>query len=255
MIVIKDRNQLKNQGNSFLIYSLTGIGKTMSTLLYAPTPIFWLITETTRDIKQTIDMVEDISDRKFGKDINLGVYETFFPALDYMCHTENFTEFKTVTLDSLSYLLNVLLPDELTEERIEAKKIEDAGFKDKMKLTQSGFGQMNQAIFRLCGAMGRLTKQNKHFIALCGENENPKYDVELFAGPAFIGKQIPDNLPFMFDYVGRLINEIAADENGNKFPVYPATVDFRASQGFLAKWTGKGDKRRGPVDKFLQRFK
>jgi hypothetical protein len=146
-------------------------------------------------------------------------------------------KFRTVALDSLSYLMNVRLSNAI-EDEIYAAMDEDKKKKEiisSTKLTQEGFGGLSSQMSRLVKVLGDLTKEGIDVIMTALVQEYPKWDRDLSAGPALKGREFPNNLPGSCDLIGYVKPRI--DSDGNK--IFPPFVYFEAEDNeYLCKFTG-----------------
>lgn len=255
MKIIDNEEKLDEQGNSIMLYGRSKVGKTTSGLLYAPDPVMWIVTEVTRDVKQTLKNVKEISGRTVGKEIFVAYHEDFLSTLEFLINAENFKNVQSILLDSLTYLMNVLLVQEVVDEGFETKgeadKKKGKDIKDWTKVSAPNIGTVNQAIFRVNRALGQLTKSGKTLVTICGEDDSPRFDTALFAGPALAFKEVPTNIPYSYDYIGRITPR--KDKDG--LIIYPPNVSFEEGNGYLAGWTGGGGKNRsGTVEQFFKKF-
>lgn len=237
MIILEKEQVQSHQGKFICEYGQSGTGKTVTTLQSAPDPLLWLTFEP-RDFDKSVKAADrpDI-------DFTLGVYEDFMDFIDFISNPKNFERYKTIFCDGLSYLHNIVMPSEIQEEEFDIK--EQKKILAMTKVTQPQQGERNQAIFRILRLLGKnAVARGKIVIISCLEQERPKYDQELTAGPALGGREVPNNFPGFFDLIGRLTPNI--DEQG--YLHYPPKISFESSGGFLAKYTGKSGKKEGVLN-------
>jgi hypothetical protein len=241
------KKDLPQQGKLILIYGDTGVGKTTSILQSAMEPLLYIATEP-RNPRPSIDAA--------GRDIDMDIarYRTWFDLMDYLQDSNNTERYATVAIDSLTYLMNVSLSGEIENEAFEAKTAEEKRRKpivSQTKLSPEGYGGLSSQMFRLMKTIGKLSETGKIVILTALLQENPKWDHELAAAPALKGREFPTSMPGFFDLIGLV--EPRVDGNGKL--VYSPMVSFESSDGaFLAKFTGVGDKRTGPLD-FIKMLK
>lgn len=247
MIIIKSK-ELKSHGGKYIcIYSLAGVGKTVTTLATCIDPLLWLTIEP-RAFEDSIEAADRPKLR-----YELAIYQDFIDLLDFISKPESFEKYRTIFFDGASYLSNIVLPGEIQQE--EYRAMDDAARKKHQKkilsmtkVTQPQTGQRNQAMFRILSLLGtNAVARGKIVIISCLEQERPKYDRELTAGPALGGKEVPDNWPAFFDFIGRLTPNVVIDEEGEEVIKYPPIISFESNGGFLAKYTGKGGEKECPL--------
>jgi len=234
------KDEILSAGRFIMIYGPTGCGKTTSILQSCPMPIKYIQTEK-RSLKPAIDA----ADRK-DLDVEVAQYESWFDLMKYVTEPANFEKDATIALDSLGHLMNIDLASEIEDETYETKSDKEKKVKpiiSSTKMSLEGFGGLSSQMFRLTAALGRLSTGGKVVIVTALMQENPKWDRELAAGPALKGREYPNNMPGFFDMIGLVEPRIV--DNGI---VYPPRVRFESDGSFIAKFTGKGKQRSGPLD-------
>jgi hypothetical protein len=148
------------------------------------------------------------------------------------------TEFKTVVLDPISFFMNVTLLGEI-EMETGAAKVFDSTKRPLVNLgrtDQTGYGALASIMSRLCRVTGNLSKRGVLVVNIALEADNPKWNRDLAAGPAFAGREFPKNMPGFFDNIGRV--ESMVNKNGQI--IYPPKVYFQSDEtnSWLARWSG-----------------
>jgi len=238
VIVKKD---LSSHGKLICLYGESGTGKSVSTLQSSPKPILWVVTEP-RDLLEPIEAA-GIKD----SDVDIAIYDKWNELVEYLSKAENMRKYNTVFLDSLTYLMNISLAEEIGDESFEARtKREriDKPIASQTKLTMENRGVINNCVFRTLKALGQLSQLGKLVVVSCLLSENPKWNRELAAAPALSGKEVPISFAAFFDLIGLV--QARADENGKI--IYPPLVTFESDGSFVAKYSGIGKKRRGPLN-------
>ncbi len=247
MIELLSKEALALLGILIMIYGNTGVGKTTSIFQSSPGPLLYIATEP-RNPRPSIDAC--------GRDIDMdiAIYTTWFDLMEFLQDLKNTKRYATIAIDSITYLMNVSLCGEIEDEAFEAKTSEEKRRKlivSQAKMSMEGYGGLSSQMFRLMKTIGRLSEAGKIVIVTALLQENPKWDRELAAAPALKGREFPTSMPGFFDLIGLV--EPRVDGNGKL--IYPPMVSFESSDGsFLAKFTGTGDKRTGPLD-FMKMLK
>jgi hypothetical protein len=243
-------HEIDEQSGAFIcLYSQSAVGKTVTTLKTAPKPIAYLTFEG-RSIKRIKEAVGD------WEGIDTFGYTNFLELMDFLINTH-----QTIFADGLSYLMMINLTSEVKHENIDKKKGKPTIF-DITKVSQPDQGEVNQGVFRILNALSLLVHAGKTVIITCLESERKRYRVSEWAevaGPELGGKQVPNNFPGFFDLIGRLTPHIhqpnidgVIDCPYCKSPkigkLYPPIVSFDDDGNFLAKFTGSGTKKTGPLN-------
>jgi hypothetical protein len=231
----------ERKGKLILIYGETGVGKTVSSLQTLPEPILWIFTEP-RDPYSPIEAT--------GKEVRL---EKILVPESFDDLTEFFEEevkkdklpYNSLLFDSLSYYMNVSLSLSVEDETFEAKVFKGKRYLvDMTRKDEAAFGALSSLMKRICRYLGLIAQKGVNVIATALLQENPKWNRDLAAAPAFIGRDFPVNFPSYFDSIGLV--ERRLDQNGNA--IYPPLVRFEG-EGFVCKWSGKRPpKLSGPLD-------
>jgi hypothetical protein len=236
-----NKRDLPEQGKLILVYGDTGVGKTTSIFQSSPDPLLCIATEP-RNPRPSIEAA--------GRDADMDVarYTNWFDLMDFLQDPQNTERYTTIAIDSITYLMNVSLCGEIEDEAFEAKTSEEKRRKpivSQAKMSMEGYGGLSSQMFRLMKTIGRLSEAGKIVIVTALLQQNPKWDHELAAAPALKGREFPTSMPGFFDLIGLLESRV----DGNGKLIYPPMVSFESSDGsFLAKFTGTGDKRSGPLN-------
>ena len=142
----------------------------------------------------------------------------------------------SIVVDSYSYLMNVVLSNEIEDQIFDAKDAKDKLVKpliNKAKLSLEGYGGMAAQMIRCTKALQKLSLTGKIVVITALMEENPKWDRDLAAAPRFKGREFSEDMPGLFDLIGLVRKQFDADNN----PVFPPHVAFEGA-GFLCKFTG-----------------
>jgi len=238
---ITKKEDVKLTGRMILVYGETGVGKTVSALQSALDPMLYIQTEP-RSLKPSLDAAN-------RKDLHVDIaeYTTFEALMEFINNSKNFTKYKTIVLDSLTYLSNIALSSEIEDEAFDAleeKKQLRKPLVNRTKMSMEGYGGLSSNLFRFMNLMCKLSSQEgKIVIMTCLLAERPKWNRDLAAAPALKGREFPDNMPGFFDLIGKLEPHVK-----DGVLMYPPIIRFHAPDGdFTAKYTGCG-KTAGPLD-------
>ena len=229
---MKFRDPDKEQKRTFaLIYGETGVGKTVSTLMTAPRPILYFECEP-RPVERTAEGID-------MTDIKIAHPENFFDLFDFVSENQKkiAEKYKTVFIDSLSFLMNVTLLGEIEEESAKAEvfNTEKRPIVSLGRTDWAGYGALGSLMKRLCALLGKTAVEGSIVICSALLDDRPKWNRELSAAPAFAGKDFPRDMPSYFDIIG-LVEE-RKNEQGEV--IYPPIIRVKSDGSFLAKWTGK----------------
>lgn len=239
-----DPTEMESDGVVALIYSETGVGKTVSSIQSLPTPMLIISCEP-RDIRRAI--------RASGRDLTMGSVEDFPKKVnDYVIATYTtwddlmstigqanlFTPFRSVIVDGLSQLM-MNLSFEIETQAFEAR--ETAKEKKKLvaetKLSEEGYGALANQMSRFSSRIGMVSQMGKYIVinALAEQRNNFSNEVQVY--PSLMGKQFGKFLPGNLDMIGYA--EVKTDSNGNL--TYPPIVKFDpdGEKNFQCKWTGQ----------------
>jgi hypothetical protein len=236
---------IHQEGKFIVIYGETGVGKTASTLASAPLPLAYVRCEP-RDPGDAIRAAQ-----VNPADIDIFDADNFLDLLACLREPKYFKRHRTVFVDGASYLMNISLSTEIEMEAFDSREEKEKRAKplvSSAKMSQEGFGGLSSQMSRMFNLLGKLSTEGKIVIVSALLSENPKWDRELSAAPAFKGREFPTNMPAFVDLIG-LVQKRYNNE-GNI--VYPPFVSFEGDGSFTCKFTGvKNDptkKAVGPLD-------
>lgn len=233
--------ELQDTGDIFLIYGASGVGKSVSVLQSAPEPIFYFLSEPRNPLKFVH------ATGRTDIDVDFGFYSDWNDMFDFFMDSENTSRYQSIVIDSLTFLSNIALNQELIDESYEAKTDKEKGNKaliGRTKLSMEGFGGLAGQLLRFTNTISKLSQDGKTIILIALLEQNPKFNRELVGAPALKGKDYPKNLPGFVDFIGLV--EPRTDENNNI--IFPPIVDFGSDVTYLSKWTGYGKPGRGPLN-------
>jgi hypothetical protein len=172
-----------------------------------------------------------------SNDISLYEYEDWMELSMLLTNENEMSRFSTVVVDSLSYLMNVRLSNEIEDEIFDAKDDSEKVVKtiiNSSKMSQEGFGGLASQMARLVKILGGLTRNGTDVILTALLAEHPKWDKALAAAPALKGKEFPSNLPGSCDLIGYVRGRV---KDGKK--AFPPVVFFESQDDeYLCKFTG-----------------
>lgn len=235
--------EIDNEGRTgkfILLYGDTGVGKSTSCIESLPEPVVCIYTEP-RSPTVTLSAIERKVDVKFICPEN---YEDLHNWLAEEAKKDT-VEYKSLVFDSLSYFMNVALKQDVEDETSEAEIFKKKrALTDSVKVDMEAWGAMSSLMKRVCKLLGIISRKGVVVVGIALLQENPKWNRELSAAPAFGGKDFPLNAPAYFDAIGLV--EQRVDEHGNV--IYPPKVSFEGD-GFVSKWSGSRKKRPvGPLN-------
>ncbi|MEM4720523.1 MAG: hypothetical protein QXT73_00500 [Candidatus Methanomethylicaceae archaeon] len=240
---MKIRKPQRGHGAFCLIYGDPGVGKTVSTLLSLPKPILYYELDP-KPVERTAWDIVDFEDIEIRHPDNF--LDLFYEVSEHA--SEIIQNFASVVVDPLSYCINVLLLSEIEEESVKAEifgeKTRKRPLVSMARTDQAGYGSLASLSKRLCHALGRIAIAGKVVVCTALLDQAPKWNRDLSAAPAFAGREFNRDMPAFFDYIG-LVTE-RQGEDGRI--IYPPIVHFESDGSFLAKWSGKGTRRSGPLD-------
>jgi len=241
-----------------LIYGETNVGKSTSSLASLPEPILDIVTEPRdpeialraigRKVDVTFVMIEDVEEvSDFLGEKSLELRQGKLP-------------YKSILLDSGSYLLNVAMMMKAEAQTAEAgvfKSRQKVGgvvvekferpFIDETKLDYSAWGAIGRHMMRITALLGEFARNGVVAVMTALLDKEPKWDKtgRLKAAPAFAGRYYAVNCPSYFDLIGLVTTR--TDEKGEV--VYPPLVSFGSpNDDFVAKWTGPRVNPVGVLD-------
>ena len=247
---------LDQTGRMMLFYGETGVGKTLSVLMTAPTPILWLPMER-KDVRKNYDLAVELGSLK-PDDISIAYHEDWQDTMDFFFNQDQVSGFKSVFVDGLTHLMSVDLMNEIENQSITGmKKSKDMMDKIKDKplayLTKGGlenYGTLNTVTIRLIESLTHLHERGMCVIFSALLDENPGWNRELTASPLITGKAFAKSLPVFFGTVGMVVNRTK-----DGVAEYPPGVRLRSPDGdFMARFTGRPDSKTSvllDIDKII----
>lgn len=217
-------------GDIMLIYSESGVGKSVTSIQTAPDPIIYIMAEG-RDVTKMLTAAN-----RPGVKIKFGFYSDWNDLMDTVCNPENFKGAKTIIIDSLTHIMSVCLSDEILEESYDAMKEKDKVEKDlamRVKMSQEGYGTLSGNMLRLTAALTRLSQLGHVVVLLARVEQNPKFNRALAAAPALKGKEYSKYFAGFLDFIGYMEPRVIDGKIA-----YPPYVSFQDDGSFLSKWTG-----------------
>ncbi len=252
VLTLKD---FSSDGVMIFLYGETNVGKSTSILQSAPDPIFYAMGEL-RNPKKVLEAVN-----RPGLKIRFGHYKNWLDFMDFLAQPEKLNPYKSLIIDSMTQFMG-LLSIEIENETFQAlgkKKQVKKTLSRQTKKDYSGWGGLASQTLRLTKLLGKLSQiHGKIIICTALETERPKWDLELAAAPKLSGRDYAESMPENFDLIGRVTSRYkkCVNEDGCIIPdeyriVYPPMVSFECDdpdRKFMAKYTGGGDKRKGPLN-------
>lgn len=247
MRILTRQEIAQSKGRMMLLYGRTGVGKTLSTLLTAVEPIFYLKCEN-RNIEPTMDCIKEL---KPDLDFDMGEYESFSDTMEVLNRQENMLDrYKTIVIDSLTDLMAVKLNHEIQNEAFDAlsedkkKKILIA----QSKLSLEGYGGLSAQTLRFTDTIARYAVNGKYVIILARLDQNPSWARHYEFAPLLKGREFGKDFEGMFDLIG-FVRSREEVRDGKRVVLMPPGVSFESDDGsFMAKWTGAGKARHFILD-------
>jgi len=225
------RKPQKTSGLMALIYGETGVGKTVSTLSTLPKPILYIECDP-KPVERTAGHMVDFTD------IDILHPESFLDLFNYLNQQmeEIPKKYKSVVVDPLSFLVNVVLLGDIEDETARAEVFGNTRPLVSLGRTDiAGYGTLSSLAKRLCKTLGLIATQGVVVVCIALLDEMPKWNRELSAAPAFVGKDFNKDYPAFFDLIGLVQQRVDGDGN----VLYPPMVTFTSDGSFIAKWSGK----------------
>jgi hypothetical protein len=224
-------NELTNiAGDMMLIYSDSGVGKSVTSIQTAPDPIIYIMAEG-RDVTKMLAAA-----KRPDVKIKFGFYTDFEDLMETVLNMEFFKGARSVVVDSLTHIMGISLSDEILDESYEAlddkKKIEKS-LTMRVKMSQEGYGTLGGQMLRLTNALTKLSLQGITVICIARSESAPKFNRALAAAPALKGKEYLKYFAGFFDFIGYCEPRII-----DAHVVYPPAVSFQDDGSFMSKWTG-----------------
>lgn len=228
--IYNNKNQSdKIIGSCFLIYGITGVGKTRS-IETLPDPICDYVTEP-RDPRVVLNTEKAKSKKITFKEFD--EFDEYMEDLNMLLemYIKGEHPFNSVVFDSLSFIqgqFKLDFEDDRYEMALGEKKRED-NLVDRFRIEKADWGGMGSMMKRLTIMLNKISKFGVIVLATAIENEDPHYDRNLNIGPSFMGKEFPQALHGYFDYIGRVTPK------DNTFNPYPPNIEFISNGEFMAK--------------------
>lgn len=226
----------KSKGDLMMLYGEAGVGKSVSVLQTAPLPILYIMSEP-RDVTKFLIA----ADRKGSEDsISFAFYTDWNEMMEFVNNLANFKGFQSVIIDSISHIIAINLAIEIEDEGFSAmdeKKRNEKALTYQSKMSQEGYGTLAQQMLRFTNAVSRLAMLGKTVILLARQDQNPKFNRQLSAGPTLKGQEYAKHFAGFCDFIG-LVEPRIKDIDGIDTVVYPPAVSFEPNGSFMAKWTG-----------------
>ena len=229
MDLYKPQDLVGSEGDMMLIYSDSGVGKSVTTIQTAPDPIIYIMAEG-RDVTKMLAAAQrpDVK-------IKFGFYTTFDDLIETVLQDSFFEGAKSVVLDSLTHIIGINLSDEIVEESFDAmdKSKIDKTLTMRVKMSQEGYGTLGSQMLRLTNALALLSQQGKVVVCTARSESAPKFNRSLAAAPALKGREYAKYFAGFFDFIGYCEPRII--DGAIK---YPPLVSFQDDGSFMSKWTG-----------------
>ena len=242
MKLFKPQDLEDSGGDIILLYGETGVGKSVSVIQSAEEPIFYFLTEP----RQPAKFLQAAN--RPNVDIDFSFYENWEDMMDFFSDPGNFTRYKTIVIDSLSFLSNVNLSEELSVEAFDARTVKEKNEKpltSRTKLNIESYGAMAGQMMRFTNLVSKFSQLGKTVILIALLENNPKFNRDLTGGPSLTGKSYPKSLPGFCDFIALIEPRIDEKTGLTKFP--PLAI-FNSENSFMSKWTGYPGPGRGPLD-------
>lgn len=231
-------DSIEHPGTSLALVGDTGVGKTTSILQSAPDPIFFANIEP-RDPRLNLKPAN-----REGVRVQFARYTNWESMFAFFANRDNLKEYNSIVTDSLTHLANVELSQELEELVYETSSSKGKTGKKliaETKLSEEAWGALSSQLNRLIKLIHSYVHEGKIVIWTARVIEQPRYNTDLQAAPAFKGKQFPLNFPGFCDLIGLVETRYRTVERSGKKsvePVYPPLVSF-GRKGAMTKWTGQ----------------
>jgi len=229
MQLFKPKELMASAGDMMMLYSDSGVGKSVTTIQTAPDPIIYIMAEG-RDVTKMLAAAQrpDVK-------IAFGFYSTFDDLIETVLTDHFFEGAKSVVLDSLTHIMGINLSDEIVEESYEAmdKNKIDKTLTMRVKMSQEGYGTLGGQMLRLTNALTKLSSQGMVVICTARAESAPKFNRSLAAAPALKGREYLKYFAGFFDFIGYCEPRIIDGK-----VIYPPYVSFQDDGSFMSKWTG-----------------
>lgn len=224
----------KAKGDLMFLYGESGVGKSVSALQSSPLPILYIMSEP-RDVTKFLIA----ADRKDSTDkIDFTFYTNWDEMMEFVNKCENFEPYQTIIVDSISHLIAINLSIEIEDENfavMDEKKKAEKGLTFQTKMSQEGYGTLAAQMLRFTNATSRLAMKGKTVVFLARQDQNPKFNRALSAGPTLKGQEYAKHFAGFCDFIGFVEPRI---DDSTGLNVYPPVVSFEPTGSYMAKWTG-----------------
>lgn len=237
----------ESKGRMILLYGKTAVGKTVTTLLTAPAPVFLLQTEN-RNLEPTLECIR-MYRPELLKSLGVGYYGGFQDTMEFLNReSKSLDKYRTIVVDSLTDLMAIKLSQEIQNETYDAKTEDEKKKKQlisQSKLTLEGYGGVASQTLRFTDTVARYTRDGKYVVLLARLDESPSWARHYSFAPLLKGKEYGKDFEGMFDLVGYVESRTEENVDTHEWKiVFPPGVSFESSSGsFMAKWTGAGDNK------------
>ncbi len=213
-------------------------GKSVSSLQSAPLPILYIMSEP-RDVTKFLIAAnrQDAADQ-----IDFTFYTVWEEMMEFVNNPKNFIPYQSIIVDSISHIIAINLAIEIEDESflaMDEKKRKEKTLAFQAKMSQEGYGTLAAQMLRFTNAVSRLAQQGKTVILLARQDQNPKFNRSLSAGPTLKGQEYAKHMPGFCDFIGIVEPRIGQDAEGNEINLYPPFVSFEPTGSYMAKWSGK----------------
>jgi len=241
-----------NFGTSMLFYGMGGIGKTLSILLTAKSPIL-IIPFEMRNYMININKA-----KRMRSDLEVDV--KYFsikdkPSIDklhqFVGTPENFEKYNTILADTISSFMNIsirtIVEKESYEKTLEREKGRDEKNKtrkedsvlDMARMDEYDYKYFTPHMNRVIVPIVEQLHHGKDVYFTAHEKINPSYakriEQKIKIGPNWTGKEFGENSIALFDFIGHVRPRYEKDSEVRK---YPPKVYFNEEEA-LCKWTGE----------------
>jgi hypothetical protein len=221
------------KGDLMLIYGEAGVGKSVSALQTSPLPILYIMSEP-RDVTKFLIA----ADRQGAEDqISFTFYTNWDEMMEFVNDYANFKDYQTIIVDSISHLIAINLSTEIEDENfavMDEKKKSEKGLTFQTKMSQEGYGTLAAQMLRFTNAISKLAMKGKTVVLLARQDQNPKFNRALSAGPTLKGQEYAKHMAGFCDFIG-FVEPRMDDDNTNQYPPF---VSFEPTGVYMAKWTG-----------------
>jgi len=251
---LKPIEDLDSPGSMILEWGPTKSGKTANALISAPKPLA-IINVEGRDVRLNLKWIIEKGLCKKSDFMKVD-YSDIGDCVEFLS-TSTFDDFSSILFDSVTYLMQVPLSEELAmqawEER-EKKKGESSGkvLVGQTKMSAEAYGALSKQTIRIFKRLADLSKiHGKTVICTARDDTKPNWDNESSGGPLFEGNAFNKVFDGMCDAIGYV--ELRYEKGK---PVWPPRISFDDPErrGFKCGWTGSRPVDKDGNDKALYRM-